>query len=90
MVSTFLDIGSGFGKPNFHAALQVFPKESLGIEIVPARVCYCQDQMYSFEDRYKQYIKKEEANQKNIKSKDSSKEINTNNFGFPPTAETTH
>jgi len=32
-------------------------------------------------------MKKEEANQKN---KDSSKEINASNFGFPPTAETTY
>jgi tRNA G46 methylase TrmB len=42
-VSTFLDIGSGFGKPNFHAAMQVFPKESIGIEIVPARVAFTLD-----------------------------------------------
>jgi tRNA G46 methylase TrmB len=38
-----LDIGSGFGKPNFHVALQVYPKYSLGIEVVPARVIYCMD-----------------------------------------------
>jgi hypothetical protein len=50
MVSTFLDIGSGFGKPNFHCALQIFPKESLGIEIVPARVISSQDHQYNFED----------------------------------------
>lgn len=42
-VSTFLDIGSGFGKPNFHVAMQVFPKESIGIEIVPARVAVTLD-----------------------------------------------
>ena len=41
--STFLDIGSGFGKPNFHAAMQVYPKESLGIEVVPVRVGFCVD-----------------------------------------------
>jgi hypothetical protein len=41
--STFLDIGSGFGKPNFHCAMQIFPKESKGVEIVPARVAITQD-----------------------------------------------
>ena len=48
--STFLDIGSGFGKPNFHAAMQVYPKESLGIEVVPVRVGFCVDQKLTFED----------------------------------------
>ena len=52
MVSTFLDVGSGFGKPNFHCALQVYPKESLGIEIVPARIYSSLDHMYNFEDKY--------------------------------------
>ena len=35
--STFLDIGSGFGKPVFHSAMQTgcFSK---GIEVVPFRV----------------------------------------------------
>jgi hypothetical protein len=40
--STFLDIGSGFGKPVFHAALQT-GCPSLGVEIVPARVTFCED-----------------------------------------------
>ena len=35
--STFLDIGSGFGKPVFHSAIQT-GCESIGVEIVPARV----------------------------------------------------
>ena len=48
--TTFLDIGSGFGKPNFHAAMQIYPKESLGIEVVPARVSFCTDQKLTFED----------------------------------------
>ena len=45
--SSFLDIGSGFGKPNFHCALQVgcFSK---GIEVVPARVEFCLDFYYEF------------------------------------------
>ena len=38
--STFLDIGSGFGKPNFHVALQLHPKESIGVEVLQARVIY--------------------------------------------------
>jgi len=40
--STFLDIGSGFGKPVFHAALQTGCR-SYGVEIVPARVTFCED-----------------------------------------------
>ena len=40
--STFLDIGSGFGKPVFHAAIQT-SCESYGVEIVPARVYFCED-----------------------------------------------
>jgi len=40
--STFLDIGSGFGKPVFHAAMQT-ACTSFGIEIVPARVAFSDD-----------------------------------------------
>lgn len=40
--SSFLDIGSGFGKPVFHAAIQT-GCESYGIEIVPVRVSICED-----------------------------------------------
>lgn len=40
--STFLDIGSGFGKPVFHASLQTYCK-STGIEIVQARVIFTED-----------------------------------------------
>ena len=50
--STFLDIGSGFGKPVFHSALQT-GCESIGIEIVPARVLFCQDQKWEFDAQYK-------------------------------------
>ena len=49
--SSFLDIGSGFGKPVFHAAMQT-GCESYGVEIVPARVSFCEDQKYTFEDYY--------------------------------------
>lgn len=45
--SLFLDIGSGFGKPVFHSALQV-GCESKGIEVVPARVEFCIDFFYEF------------------------------------------
>lgn len=50
--STFLDIGSGFGKPVFHAAMQT-RCISYGIEIVPARVAFSDDQKYNFADYYK-------------------------------------
>jgi hypothetical protein len=40
--STFLDIGSGFGKPVFHASMQTYCR-SKGIEVVPARVIFSID-----------------------------------------------
>ena len=43
--ATFLDVGSGFGKPVFHAGLQVGCL-SHGIEVVPARVEFCIDFYY--------------------------------------------
>ena len=49
--SSFLDIGSGFGKPNFHAAMQANCK-SRGLEVVPARVCASMDLKFEFEDYY--------------------------------------
>ena len=58
-ISTFLDIGSGFGKPNFHVAMQVFPKQSIGIEIVPARYAFTMDQKLNFEEYYAKEAKKE-------------------------------
>ena len=82
MVSTFLDIGSGFGKPNFHVALQVFPKESLGIEIVPARVMSSLDHMFNYEDKYNRQKKKDEERGKPQPPTD------VNGFLFPMTAET--
>lgn len=45
--SFFLDIGSGFGKPNFHAAFQV-GCYSKGIEVVPARAEFCVDFYYEY------------------------------------------
>lgn len=63
--STFLDIGSGFGKPNFHVAMQIYPKESIGIEIVPARVSFCIDQKFNFESQYSEQAKREANSYKN-------------------------
>ena len=40
--SSFLDIGSGFGKPPFHASMQT-ACPSVGIEIVEARVMVAND-----------------------------------------------
>jgi len=45
--SAFLDIGSGFGKPVFHSALQV-GCYSKGVEVVPARVEFCLDFFYEY------------------------------------------
>jgi hypothetical protein len=62
--SLFLDMGSGFGKPVFHAAFQV-GCESKGIEVVPARAEFCVDFYYEFmsekkffSDFYKRFINK--------------------------------
>ena len=49
--STFLDIGSGFGKPVFHAAMQTGCK-SFGIEIVPARVMISTSFLYDLKEDY--------------------------------------
>jgi len=35
--STFLDIGSGLGKPNFHVMAYVSPRLSIGIEVMDLR-----------------------------------------------------
>lgn len=40
--------------------MQVYPKESIGIEIVPARVAFTIDQKLNFEDYYQKLAKKEE------------------------------
>lgn len=45
--STFLDIGSGFGKPVFHASLLTYCL-SKGIEVVPARVITSLTQKFMF------------------------------------------
>ena len=48
--SSFLDIGSGFGKPNFHAAMQIGVRDSLGIEVVEARVIVSNDLLWEFKE----------------------------------------
>lgn len=45
--STFLDIGSGFGKPVFHASLQT-NCQSMGIEVQEVRVFASNDLKYFF------------------------------------------
>ena len=57
--SKFLDIGSGFGKPVFHAAMQT-KCNSKGVEVVPVRVSFCEDQKYNFEEYFKEKIAKQE------------------------------
>lgn len=54
--STFIDIGSGFGKPVVHAAMQIGCM-SKGIEIVPARVEFCIDFIYEYEDKLRKKSK---------------------------------
>ena len=49
--SSFIDIGSGFGKPVFHSAMQT-GCPSYGVEVVPIRVSFCIDQKYSIIDHY--------------------------------------
>jgi len=73
--SSFLDIGSGFGKPNFHAAMQANCK-SKGIEVVPARVCASMDLKFEFEDFYQKKTEKRgrrSANKRSIMASPVSK-----------------
>lgn len=63
--SLFLDIGSGFGKPVYHSALQV-GCESLGIECVPARVEFCIDFFYELAEMKNNFI---ELDTEDIESK---------------------
>jgi len=48
--STFIDIGSGFGKPVFHAAMQT-GCPSYGVEVVRARVAYSLDRKFIFQEQ---------------------------------------
>ena len=58
--SYFLDIGSGFGKPIFHCALQA-GCVCQGVEVVPARVEFCQDFYFEMEE---ENIKKRQVERK--------------------------
>ena len=87
--SFFLDIGSGFGKPVFHAALQC-GCESKGIEVVPARVEFCMDFFFEFISG-KKFFEEAEKGRKvpgNRKSEDAlpfiSSETNLNDSMLPP------
>jgi len=83
--SSFLDIGSGFGKPVFHSALQVgcFSK---GVEVVPARAEFCLDFFYEFlneknffedlEEKFLESLNNEYSNNKNQNKKENEKEQN--------------
>ena len=55
--STFIDIGSGFGKPVFHAAMQIGCM-SKGVEIVPARLEFWVDFIYEYDTINKDRIRK--------------------------------
>lgn len=86
--SLFLDIGSGFGKPVFHAAFQV-GCESKGIEVVPARVEFCIDFFYEFlegkkffEEHNKKFTKKNvnENDDEDFAPEPLPKENNETNF----------
>lgn len=66
---TFIDIGSGFGKPVYHAAMQV-GCISKGVEIVPARVTYWIDFIYEYEKERKYQIKR---GLQNMQQKDKAK-----------------
>ena len=48
--SYFLDIGSGFGKPNFHASL-ISGCSSMGIEVVPVRAKVSEACLYDWKDQ---------------------------------------
>ena len=60
--SSFLDIGSGFGKPNFHVAMQIGVRDSLGLEVVPARVCVSTDLLWKFKDDVSKRKRQHEIN----------------------------
>ena len=76
--SFFLDIGSGFGKPVFHAAFQVGCK-SVGYEVVPARVEFCLDFYYEFldgKDFFKVNSKKSNNDDSTVEESDFNNKAN--------------
>lgn len=76
--SYFLDIGSGFGKPVYHAAFQVGCK-SVGYEVVPARVEFCLDFYYEFldgKDFFKVNGKKSNNDDSTVEESDINNKVN--------------
>ena len=67
-----MDIGSGFGKPVFHAAMQT-NCISRGVEVVPVRVSFCEDQKYILDEYYKAKIAKLEKQAARANKAGSSK-----------------
>lgn len=49
--SSFLDIGSGFGKPVFHSAMQT-GCPSYGIEVCPSRYAFSESKKWDFKEFY--------------------------------------
>lgn len=87
--SAFLDIGSGFGKPNYHAALQT-GCISKGVEVVPARAEFCIDFFWEHFSENKNFfqaidevfIKKNETGLEEEKIRDIIKETKQNNLSY--------
>jgi hypothetical protein len=72
---TFIDIGSGFGKPVVHAAMQI-GWYSKGVEIVPARVEFWIDFVYEYESQNKKRIKEFDEKAKKLEA-EKQKLLNT-------------
>lgn len=83
--SKYLDIGSGFGKPVFHAAFQV-GCESKGIEVVPARAEFCLDFFFEFiyERNFFEELEKKLSSGIKIESKSDDEETVFINDSNPP------
>ena len=55
--SSFLDIGSGFGKPVFHSAMQT-GCPSYGIEVCPSRYAFSESKKWDFKEFYDKFERK--------------------------------
>lgn len=63
--STFIDIGSGFGKPVFHSAIQTGCM-SYGVEVVQARVAFSVDRKFIFCEEIEKARQKREKSSKTV------------------------
>lgn len=63
--STFIDIGSGFGKPVFHAAMQT-SCPSYGVEVLRARVAFSLDMKFALQDEAEALKKRRENSPKKV------------------------